>query len=100
MLRVKYERLCRGWSQTALAYHAIMSTGDISRIESGRLRPYPSQLEKLAHIFQIDGQALLQEVAEDSVAAVAGSAQGLVQPQEPQPRRLEQHPAAPSEADQ
>ena len=67
MLRVKYERLSRGWNQTALAYHVCMSVGDISRIESGRLRPYPSQLEKLSRVFGVDGAALLEDTAGNAI---------------------------------
>jgi len=56
----QYERLRLGWNQTALAYHARMSVGDISRIESGRLRPYPSQLEKLGAALTVQADALLK----------------------------------------
>lgn len=70
MLRLKYERRQLGWSQTVLAYYAGMSIGDISRIESGRLRPYPSQLTKLANILDVDEGELLLEVS----PGVAGGA--------------------------
>ena len=33
MLRIKSERLIRGWNQTELAYFARMSSADVSRIE-------------------------------------------------------------------
>jgi transcriptional regulator with XRE-family HTH domain len=46
-----------------------MSVGDISRIESGRLRPYPSQLEKLARALGVQPDELLQDVAELAEAA-------------------------------
>jgi len=39
-----------------------MSVADISRIESGRLRPYPSQLEKLAAVLEVNRDELLDEV--------------------------------------
>lgn len=71
MLRIKFERLRRGWSQTVLAYHATMSVADVSRIESGRLRPYPSQLEKLATALSVQPDALLKDVpAEEAAAAL------------------------------
>jgi len=68
VLRIKYERLRRGWNQIALAYNAAMSVGDISRIESGRLRPYPSQVEKLATLLGVHSDELLQEVKGEHVA--------------------------------
>ncbi len=98
MLRVKYERLRRGWNQTSLAYHASMSVGDISRIERGRLRPYPSQLEKLANVLRIDRQALLQNVSENVVAAGAGDAQDRIESTKPDAEWLEQHPVVTREA--
>lgn len=42
------ERRRRGWSQAKLARHAEMHPSQISLIESGRLKPYPGQLAKLA----------------------------------------------------
>ncbi len=42
MVRIKSERLKRGWTQTALAYHARMSSAEISRIESGRSKAIPA----------------------------------------------------------
>jgi transcriptional regulator with XRE-family HTH domain len=64
MLRVKHERLLRGWTQTVLAYHAGMSAAEISRIESGRLRPYPGQVERLSVALGVPAKALLEEAAE------------------------------------
>lgn len=72
MLRLKRERLALGWSQVALAFHAGMSIGDISRIENGRLRPYPRQIEKLANVLRIDRHALLENVSEQGVMVDAG----------------------------
>ncbi len=74
MLRIKHERLRRHWSQTALAFHARMSVGDVGRIESGRLRPYDSQLEKLAAVLDLSTDALLQEVSADQAETVQRSA--------------------------
>jgi transcriptional regulator with XRE-family HTH domain len=76
VLRLKYERLLRGWNQVALAFHAQMSIGDVSKIENGRLLPYPKQLAKLANVLGVDGAALLQEVSAEKTptteAEVAG----------------------------
>ena len=62
MLRLKAERLRRGWSQTALAFHAGMSVADISRIETRRMWPYDSQLLKLATALGVETEALLGDV--------------------------------------
>ena len=50
MLRLKAERLRRGWTQTDLAYHARVQPAEISRIERGNARPYPAQAERLARV--------------------------------------------------
>lgn len=63
MLRIKYERIRFGYNQTALAFYAGMSVSDISRIETGRLKPYPAQLEKLSNILDIPPDQLLKEIA-------------------------------------
>lgn len=44
---LKVERQRRGWSQAELARRARMSAATVSQIESGRMRPYDSQLRKL-----------------------------------------------------
>jgi ribosome-binding protein aMBF1 (putative translation factor) len=63
MTRMKFERLQRGWNQTTLAFHADhMNAADVSRIETGRLQPYPSQLEKLAKALDVAPDLLLQEI--------------------------------------
>jgi ribosome-binding protein aMBF1 (putative translation factor) len=38
-----------------------MSVADVSRIESGRLRPYESQVEKLATALGVTREELLQD---------------------------------------
>ena len=42
------ERLAHGWSQAELARRSGMNATTISLIESGRFRPYPAQVGKLA----------------------------------------------------
>jgi transcriptional regulator with XRE-family HTH domain len=66
MLRVKFERLRRAWSQTVLAFRTGMSAAEISRIETGRTRPYPGQLLRLAAVLEVDPQALVEEVPCDA----------------------------------
>ena len=62
MLRVKRERLRRGWNQTTLAYHAGVPIPDVSRIETGRLLPTASQLAKLATALGLSPATLLESV--------------------------------------
>lgn len=61
MLRLKHERLRRGWNQTTLAFHSGLSVPDVSRIETGRMRPYRTQLDRLSAVLGIDGALLLQD---------------------------------------
>lgn len=69
MLRMKAERLRRGWNQTVLAYRARMSGPEISRIETGRTRPYPRQLARLAKVLSLSPETLMQD-ASDGPAGV------------------------------
>ena len=62
MLRLKSERLRRGWNQTVVAYRTGLSVADVSRIETGRLHPYPSQIGRLSMVFGLDGASLLEDV--------------------------------------
>ena len=65
MVRLKAERLKRGWSQQDLAFHARMASADISRLERGWARPYPTQARRLAETLGIPEEELLQEVTHD-----------------------------------
>ena len=47
-MRLTTERTRRGWSRSELARRAHMNPTTVSLIESGRLVPYPGQLQKLA----------------------------------------------------
>ncbi len=62
ILRVKAERLKRGWTQTELAYFARMSSAEVSRIESGRMVPYPGHAKRLARVLGLQSSELLEEV--------------------------------------
>ena len=73
MLRIKYERLRRCWSQGTLAYHASMSGSDVGRIETGRLHPYQSQTGKLASALGLTPEELLEEVPEERAAPLRRS---------------------------
>ena len=51
MVRLKQERLKRGWSLQALGFYAGMQGAEISKIERGIMRPYPrSEREASAHV--------------------------------------------------
>jgi transcriptional regulator with XRE-family HTH domain len=71
VLKVKAERLRKSWNQTALAFYAGMSVGDISRIESGRMKPYPLQLEKLSNVLQVPPDELLKDLSPETERALA-----------------------------
>jgi len=47
VLNVTVERELRGWSRAELARRAGLNPTTVGLIESGRLRPYDSQLRKL-----------------------------------------------------
>ena len=62
ILRIKIERLDRGWTQTELAYFARISSADVSRIETGRMIPYPGQAQRLARALNLEPAELLEEI--------------------------------------
>lgn len=73
MLLLTQEREAHGWSRNELARRARMAGGDVGRIEAGRLRPYDSQLKKLARAlgWPIDNAQRLLDVVEREPAGVA-----------------------------
>ena len=60
MLVVTQERERRGWSRAELARRAQMSSGEVGKIEAGRLIPYDSQRRKLARALGIPVDTLLE----------------------------------------
>ena len=62
MVKLKIERLRRGWTQQDLGYHARIAGTDISRIERGWMKPYPSQAARLAEVLGLDPRELLHEM--------------------------------------
>jgi len=64
VLRLQYERLKRGWTQSDLAREAgVLSQREISLIERGRLLPTPADLEELSNALQLGpASVLLKEV--------------------------------------
>jgi transcriptional regulator with XRE-family HTH domain len=64
-LRIKDERIKRGWNQTEVAYLARMSPADLSRIETGRMVPYPAHAKRLSEVFGLEPGVLFAEVFDD-----------------------------------
>ncbi len=62
MLRLEYERRHRGLSQAELARQTGLHPSTISKIESGRLNPYESQIRKLATALDMSEEEMLEEV--------------------------------------
>jgi ribosome-binding protein aMBF1 (putative translation factor) len=62
--KIRTARRQRGWTQASLSHFTGLGSGDISRIETGRLIPTDSQLRRLAKALDIelleDGQAVTQ----------------------------------------
>ena len=62
MLKIRAERLRRNWSQTQLAARANLSSSQVSQIETGRIKPYPRQIHRLARALEIPADELLVSV--------------------------------------
>lgn len=65
-LRLTHERLQRGWSKAHLARRARLDQALVSKFESGRAKPYPRELRRLAHALGLPADQahnLLDEVA-------------------------------------
>ena len=62
MTRLRAERLRRGWRLDDLAHHSRLSSSDISKLETGRLRPSPTQLQRLARVLRTDAASLMDRV--------------------------------------
>jgi transcriptional regulator with XRE-family HTH domain len=67
VLRLTRLRISRDWSKTELGRRSRLHPATVGQIESGRLRPYDPQLNRLARALKWDGptQELLEEVGED-----------------------------------
>lgn len=66
MLRAKRLRTESGLSGLEVSRRARIAPSTLSQIESGRFRPYPVQLERLAQAlcWEGDPNALLEEVSD------------------------------------
>ena len=62
MLYLKFERQRQALSQTAIGRAARIPQPTYSAIETGRLKPTPAQLQRLAAVFRVQPpEALLAE---------------------------------------
>lgn len=67
-MRMRELRLALGLSQAKLARLSGLNQSTVNQIENERLRPYPSQLARLAEALNVskaDATSLLEEVAHD-----------------------------------
>jgi transcriptional regulator with XRE-family HTH domain len=62
MVRLKAERLNRGWTQQQLGFYASVSAADISKMERGWMKPYPRPAARLAFVLGLKPEELLEEV--------------------------------------
>jgi ribosome-binding protein aMBF1 (putative translation factor) len=62
MIRLKSERLKRGWSQQELAHHARMAVSDVCRIERGWMKPYPGHATRLAAVLGLAPDQLVDRL--------------------------------------
>jgi transcriptional regulator with XRE-family HTH domain len=65
MLRLTLERKRRGWSQRQLAQRADIGEATISRLEAGKVYPYPGWKKRLSRVLRVPGDELFQEVSDD-----------------------------------
>ncbi len=65
MLRLTFYRQQRGWSKSRLAREAALNASTVGLIENKRLRPYATQMVKLATALGVPAdEDLLAEVSE------------------------------------
>jgi transcriptional regulator with XRE-family HTH domain len=72
MRLLEFERRKRRWSQAHLADLAGLPQSDISLLETGRLRPSPSQSARLAAVLGIAPDALLLTLEDYIIAEPTG----------------------------
>ena len=74
--KMRAERLRRGLSQIALSYLSGVSASDVSKIETGKLQPYPSQGERLAQVLGLQPSELQKAAGDPNEGLEACAAQG------------------------
>ena len=70
MLRLRDERLQRGWSQTRLSHLTGIASPDLSAIEREAKPVYPGWRRRLARVFGMSEEDLFAQV-DDPVTGVA-----------------------------
>ena len=60
--KMKAERIKRNWSQVDLSFFSRVPVSDISKIETGRMRPYPAHAQKLASALGLNPGELQEPV--------------------------------------
>ncbi|MGH8542972.1 MAG: helix-turn-helix domain-containing protein [Gammaproteobacteria bacterium] len=68
MLRARAERLKRQWTQHDVSVRTGIHPSDISKLELGMGR-CPAHVERLAEVFGVDPEQLLEEAELEIVAA-------------------------------
>jgi transcriptional regulator with XRE-family HTH domain len=58
-MSIKEERTQRGWTQVDLSYHSRVPASEISKIECGRLKPSPGQIERIAHALGVPPEKII-----------------------------------------
>lgn len=64
MLRIVAERKHRGMSQSQLARLADVHPSTLSRLEAGKVYPYPGWKRRLGRVLGVPGDVLFDEVVD------------------------------------
>lgn len=65
MIRLRSERLKRGWSMVELARRAKISESTLSRLENRKLFPYPGWKKRLSIVLHVKQEELFLEVIDN-----------------------------------
>lgn len=65
VLRVRAERLKRGWTQAEVGRRCGIDQGTLSRLEHGAIPAYPGWARRLSNLFKVGRDKLFQEVSPD-----------------------------------
>ncbi len=60
--RIKAERLRRSWRQIELSYFCGVSVSDISKIKTGRMRPYRLHAERIGKVLGLEPAEIVEMV--------------------------------------
>jgi transcriptional regulator with XRE-family HTH domain len=63
IMSIKEERTQRGWTQIDLSYHSRVPASEISKIECGRLKPSPGQIERIARALGVQPEQIINETS-------------------------------------